>query len=108
VADDKNIALVNLGGDVNLFQFQADGVYIGHFFYVSRGREALRVARDMLARIMTYDEVKVIIGLTPVEKLGAKWLTRKLGFKSYGEVDTVPGRCEMFVLSRMEYEKDLA
>lgn len=108
LSNPSNIALVNSSGDVNLFQFEREGLYIGHFFYKSRGRAALTAAREMLAFVFSYPEVEVLIGLTPVDKLGAKWLTRKLGFKSYGEVDTIPGRCEMFVLGRNEYKKDQA
>ena len=108
VKNPANVALVNDRGDVNLFQFEREGLFLGHFFYVSRGREALKAAREMLAEIFKYEEVKVLMGLTPVDKLGARWLTRKLGFTSYGIIETPSGDCEMFVLSRPEYEKDAA
>lgn len=106
--DGRNIALVTDKGDINLFQYQAEGTYVGHFFYISRGKNAVRVANDMLDAIFKYDDVQVILGLTPVDKLGAKWLARKIGFKSHGEIDTPPGRCELFVMSRSDYEKDKA
>jgi hypothetical protein len=107
LSDLRNIALVNNRGDVNLFQYETDGVYIGHFFYVSRGREALQAAIEMLARIFQED-VEVLIGITPDDKPAAKWLARKIGFKSYGPVEHVCGPCEIFILSRVEYEEDTA
>jgi hypothetical protein len=106
LSEPENIALINDNGDVNLFTYDRPGVYIGHFFYASRGKEALRVAKQMLVHIFHYEEVEVIMGLTPLDKLGARWMARKLGFKSYGEVDTPPGRCELFILNR--HEKDTA
>lgn len=105
VEDERNIALLNEYGDMNLFQFQTEGTYIGHFFYQSRGKQALESAKKMLRYIFSLPSVDVIIGLTPVEKLGAKWLTRKLGFKSYGEVETLPGLCELFIMTKAEYEQ---
>lgn len=103
-ANDKNIALTN-GKDLNLFQYQADGVYIGHFFYVSRGRQAIQVANEALWAMFIKPHVQVIIGMTPVGQRGARWLSRHLGFKSYGLIDTVPGECELFIMSRKEYEE---
>ncbi len=102
--DTRNIALVNDKGDVNLFQFQTDGLYCGHFFYLSRGKQAVETAQAMLKAVFNYEEVRVIMGLTPVDQLGAKWLSRKLGFSSHGIVETPPGPCEMFILTRLEYE----
>ena len=108
VDDRNNIALVNEKGDLNLFQYERPGVYIGHFFYVSRGKEALRTAREMLEAVFSLPEVDAITGLTPEDKLGAKWLTRKLGFKSFGDINTVAGLCELFILTRSDYMKGQA
>lgn len=103
--DEKNIALEE-EGDYSLFQYQSPGVYIGHFFYTkSRGRQAINRSKQFLKEIFNdYSEVKVILGLTPLEHLGARWLSKRIGFKSFGTVETEAGECEMFILTRKDYE----
>lgn len=105
IADKDNIALVNDRGDLNLFAFQSPGLYIGHFFYNSRGRQAVQVANEALFRVFSMPEVEVLVGMTPVDKKGARWLSRHIGFKSHGLIDTVPGECELFILTRKDYEE---
>jgi hypothetical protein len=102
----KNIAIVN-GDDLSIFTYERPGVYTGHFFYTSRGKEALRSAKTILAEVFQYD-VTLLMGLTPADKLGAKWLARKIGFKSHGDVETPQGVCELFILTRKEYEEETA
>jgi hypothetical protein len=60
----------------------------------------------MLKEIFTgpYD-VEVIEGLSPLGKLGARWLNRKLGFKSHGVVDTVSGPCEIVIMTKNEWRQ---
>lgn len=103
LSDSRNIALSD-GGDVNLFEYKSAGTYEGHFFYRSRGKAAVKTAERMLEEIFSFPQVDVIVGLTPTDKTGAIRLTRHLGFKSYGLVDHPRGRCELFVLTRSEYE----
>lgn len=104
LSDLRNIALVNDNGDINLFQYD-NGQYIGHYFYRSRGREALKVAEEMLDAIFRYEEVDTLVGLTPDDKRGAKWLSRQLGFQSHGPIEHPLGPCELFVLTRKQYEE---
>jgi|SRR6185312_627505 len=99
-----NIALINDVNDVSLFQRILPEVVIGHYFYHSRGRNAIDTATDMLHEIFTGDyNVEVIEGLTLLEKLGARWLSKKLGFKSYGIVQTTAGPCEMVMMTKEEW-----
>jgi hypothetical protein len=106
IKDQRNVALTNAVGDISLFQRLLPSVVIGHYFYISRGRAALDVATEMLKEIFTgpYD-VEVIEGLSPLGKLGARWLNRKLGFKSHGVVDTVSGPCEIVIMTKNEWRQ---
>lgn len=105
--DDSNVALINENKDVALFQRSAPRVVFGHYFFHSRGRAALNAATDMLKEIFTGPyNVEVIQGLTPLEKLGARWLNRKLGFTSHGVTDTVAGPCEIVILTRNEWRSE--
>jgi hypothetical protein len=102
-----NVVLTNENGDVGLFERTAemDGTVTGHYFFHSRGREALRTAKEMLREIFTgpYD-VTSIVGLTPLEKKGALWMNRQLGFGHEEEVDTVAGPCRFVLLTKQEWE----
>ena len=103
----KNIALINEKGDVALFENQNSLVnsVCGHYFFFSRGKEAVKVAENFLDEIFS-DEylVELIIGLTPVEHKGAIWLNKRLGFKEHGEVDTVIGPCKFVLLTKQEWK----
>jgi hypothetical protein len=104
VQQDKNIALTN-GGDVSLFQFDKPGIFIGHWFFISRGRAAKKVAVEMLDTLFHESDypVEVIIGLTPLSQLGARWLARHIGFKSQGVVTWNEQNLEFFLLTKHQW-----
>lgn len=95
-------------GDHNLALFERDGrgVVFGHYFFnKARGKEALALCREVLKEVFEGDyDVQVIKGLTPITHLGARWMNKKLGFKSYGVLDTVTGHCEIVILTKPEWE----
>jgi len=103
LADHKNIALMNRD-DCALFEYEAPGVYTGHYFFVSRGKEAIRVGKEFLREIFQGGHgVQVIRGLTPLTNLGARWMNKRLGFTGYGPIDTPTGVVELVILTKKEY-----
>lgn len=104
----ENIALTDEAGNVSMFEFDKEGVYYGHFFYKARGREAIKVAKKHLKELFS-DEygVNVIKGLTPAEHLGAAWLSKKIGFRQHGILETLVGKCILFILTKKEWENSL-
>lgn len=105
LSNDENVALTNSRGDISLFERELPGVVTGHYFFHSRGHHAVRAAKEMLEEIFTGDyDVKLIRGLTPLEKLGARWMNKQLGFTSYGVVQTKVGPCELVILTKQEWE----
>lgn len=106
VENRDNVCLLK-GGDLSLFEKVSESLYEGHYFFESRGKEALRVAQEMLAYFIQKFEPQAIKGLTPLEHLGARWLSRKLGFKGYGVVQTPVGPCELFILTKKDWENTL-
>ena len=100
IEDDRNIAVSDGEGNYNLFEYEMEGVYTGHTFYTKRGRAALDLGKEVLDYVFSLPEVRVIRGLTPLHKTGARWFSRKLGFQSYGVVRTVAGPCELFILDK--------
>lgn len=102
--DEDNIALTDGEGNFVLFQAELPGVVQGHYFFEkARGKEAVELSRDVLELVFTTYGIQTIFGLTPVHKKGALWLSRHLGFKSYGQVQTPIGLCEKFILTKEEY-----
>lgn len=101
-----NIALTNDKDDFALFENEYPGAYTGHYFFNSRGKEAVKAAEEFLLEAFTNYPIEVIRGLTPADKLGAKWLSRRLGFTSYGTVETIVGDCELFILTKDEFNNE--
>jgi len=104
INDTRNLAFVNEFGDIALFEWNYEGVYTGHYFFFSRGKEALAHARQILSLVFPSYEAKAIRGIVKLTHLGARWMTKKLGFKSYGIVHTPNGPEELFVLTKDEWE----
>lgn len=105
LSDDKNIALTDGKGNYNLLEYDSPGVYYAHTFYKDRGKTAVRLIQEMVRHIFDNYPVEVMKGLAPLTHLGARWITRKAGLKSHGVVHTVIGPCELFILTRKEYQE---
>lgn len=106
LAKEKNVMLTDELGNVGIAAEYYPGVYTGHWFFKSRGKEAMEVARAML-RVMFDDlDIQLMRGLTPVELRGARMLARKMGFTSYGILQYPDGEdCELFCLTKEDFEK---
>lgn len=95
-----NLALSDGDGNVSLFELGSDGIYTGHYFFIVRGKAAKRVATEMLAFFFDNTDAKAIRGLTPLTNLGARWMSRQIGFKGHGVVQTDNGPCELFIITK--------
>lgn len=101
-----NIALRNEVGDVALFEWRQEGVYCGHYFFKSRGRGAVEAGEDFLEHAFENSGIHVIIGFTPLDKKGALWLSRRLGFRDHGDED-IDGRIhKIFVMTKRDFENE--
>lgn len=106
VSNPMNIALINEHGDVGLFEHQAmlKNTVCAHYFFFSRGKQAVKVAQDFLVELFSTTYVKTILGLTPEAHKGALWMNRRLGCKEYGTVDTVIGPCRFVILTKEQWK----
>jgi hypothetical protein len=103
VANDQNV-LLRSDDNFALFDYTYPGMFTAHYFFGSaRGREALKLSREMLKTIFLEHGAHVIRGLTPVENKKAAWMTRQLGFTSHDFVETSAGLCEVFLLTLDEF-----
>lgn len=101
IKNEHNLAFEE-GGDYGVFEFEYSGVYTGHYFFKSRGKEARARAIKMLRHV--FDQYATLIrGLTPTHHKGALWMNRQLGFKPYGIVETEAGDHQIFIQTRDEF-----
>jgi hypothetical protein len=105
----KNVALTNENDDIALFERQEDmgDVFVcGHYFFWSRGKEAIKASKEFLVEVFEGPySVEVIMGLTPLDHKAALWMNTKLGFKSHGTVDTVIGPCRFVVMTKQQWKE---
>ena len=105
VAEPHNIALLNEVGDLALFERGKNPLTVtGHYYFLSRGKDAIRTAREFLSDVFDLG-VQTITGITPLTNLGARWMSRHLGFKSYGVVKTTEEPFELFIMHHTEYKR---
>lgn len=102
-----NIALINDNKDIALFENQhyLTDTVCGHYFFFSRGKEALKAAKSFLEEVFTTTYVKTILGLTPMDNKGALWMNGQLGFKNHGEISTVVGPCRFVFMTKDQWKE---
>lgn len=102
LANENNVMLVE-GESVGLACCEWPGVYTGHYLYKVHGKEALELAKQMMHWMIDNCGAKAFTGITPVRKRGARLFNRKLGFTSFGILDTERGPHEMFCITADEF-----
>lgn len=103
-----NVALTNDNEDIALFERQQLNpvAVFGHYFFWSRGKHAVKAAKDFLEEIFTNNYgVEIITGLTPVEHKGALWLNRQLGFSNVEIIPSHVGDLQMVILTKKDWEQ---
>lgn len=102
----ENIVLENDRGDLALFEysFPIKKVYSGHYYFQSRGRMAIQVARGFLDELFnSCYNINVLMGFVPNDRKDARWLTKKVGFTSYGVEDINDKQYELFIITKKEF-----
>ncbi len=101
--NDEAIILSDGEGSLGIFEAFLPYIYTGHYFFKVRGRDAKELAIQMLQIIFGHYEARAVRGLTPRKHKAAHWMTRHLGFKAYGEIETKIGPCTIYVMTRDEF-----
>lgn len=100
---EEDTFFVTEDNDAALFEGDGSGCYTGHYFLSSRGKEAKDRAKAFLQFMFDRDAV-VIKGLVPVEHKAARWMSRQLGFASYGTLQHPIGEFELFILHKKDFK----
>jgi hypothetical protein len=109
LSDLNNVALTNENNDIALFQREGLNPIsgYGHYFFWSRGKEALKAAKEFLKEFFTGPyNIEIIMGLTPVTHKGALWMNSQLGFKKLGIVPSHVGDLQVVRLTKEEWSKN--
>jgi hypothetical protein len=99
-----NVAITFENGDIALFDDEGEGIYEVHFLFESRGKEAIRSARESFKQMFDDHDAVLIFGMVPDHRRDVKMLARWAGGKSRGLRYTVHGFCELFVLSKIMWK----
>lgn len=109
LSDPANIVLENDHGDLALFEYglPTRKVYSGHYYFKSRGRAAITAAKGFLDELFnSCYNIGILMGMVPNERRDVKWLTRQLGFTSYGLEETRGKTYELFILTKKEFNNE--
>ena len=96
------------GQDVGLATYDYPGVYTVHWYYQSRGRDAIELAKKMCALMFTDYGAQALRGIIKHRLKASRWATRQVGFKSTGFVTDAHGEeCEVLCATKDEFLKGL-
>lgn len=105
---EENLAFLNGEGSLGMLEFSSKGLYDSHHFHdqSTRGYKALKASKEMLSYAFdNYPEIDIMRGRTPLNRQDARWAARKLGFKSLGVLPELTPACELFILTRKDYQE---
>lgn len=105
---EENLAFLNGEGSLGMLEFSSKGLYDSHHFHdqAVRGRKALKASKAMISYAFdNYPAIEVMRGRTPLNRQDARWAARKLGFKSLGVLPELTPACELFILTRKDYQE---
>lgn len=105
ISNHENIALVNDNNDMAVFEHETPKVVTGHYYFRSRGRQAVNAGKEFLNELFVVSDTQLIRGLSPLTNLGARWMNRQLGFTSHGVVHTTTGPHELVMLHRKDHNE---
>ncbi len=109
LSNSDNIALENDRGDLAIFEYglPTQKVYSGHYYFKSRGRVAIIAAREFLDELFnSCYNIGILMGMVPIDRRDVKWITRQLGFTSYGLEEARGKQYELFILTKKEFNNE--
>jgi hypothetical protein len=95
LSDRMNVALL-CGEGGALFVWRGPGIFEVHVFFEQRGKEVLRLSREMLSIMRKEHGARLFWAAVPVESRHVIMFTRLMGWKSQGVAGLSHGYCELF------------
>lgn len=88
------------GEDVGLATYDYPGLYSVHWFFRSKGKEALKVTALMLDDLFTHHGAKVVRGVIHMDNKPARFLAKYLGFERISIEEFPDGPNELILLPK--------
>jgi hypothetical protein len=95
LSDLNNVCLVSGEGGA-IFVWRGPWIYETHVFFEKRGKEVLKLSREMLEWMRRECGAKLFWAAVPIESRHVIMFTRLMGWKSQGIADLSHGTCELF------------
>lgn len=90
-----------LGDNLGLATFDYPGLYAVHWFFTSRGREAVEVCIAMLDKVFGEHGAQAVRGVTPLENKPARRLAKYVGCETISIEEFPDGKkYELMLLSK--------
>jgi hypothetical protein len=96
LAQTMNVCLAKDDGFA-MFVWRGPGIYEVHVGFTQRGKEVLRLAREMLDLMRKEHGAELFWAAVPIESRHVIIFTRLMGWKSKGFSEQPQGRCELFI-----------
>lgn len=96
LADRMNVCLIEGEGGA-IFVWRGPAIYEVHVFFEQRGREVLKLSREMLRIMREEHGARLFWAAVPVESRHVIMFTRLMGWKSRGVENLAHGWCELFI-----------
>lgn len=95
LSDRMNVCLIEGQGGA-LFVWRGPGIFEVHVFFEQRGKEVLKLSREMLEFMRREFGARLFWAAVPVESRHVIMFTRLMGWKSQGVANLSHGWCELF------------
>lgn len=93
--------------NVGLATYEYPGMYTVHWYYTVRGREAIELAKRMIANLFENYGAQAVRGLIKDNMKASRWACRQVGLKSQGFMTFEDGDVnELFTATKSDFMKD--
>lgn len=99
LANHDNLMYVE-GENVGLATFDYPGMYTLHWFYKSRGKEALKVCKRMIEKLIAEQDVKVLRGVIHMDNKPSRFLAKRMGFQRVSIEEFLDGPNELIYMTK--------
>jgi hypothetical protein len=97
VANTKNV-MYEKGPDVGLATYDYPGLYTVHWFFKSKGKQALVSAAEMLNDLFTNYGAKAVRGVIHMDNKPSRFLAKYVGFEKISVEEFLDGPNELMLL----------
>lgn len=94
------------GRDVGLATFDYPGLYSVHWFYTDvKGKEAVKLAVDMLDDVFTNHGAKAVRGVIHMDNKPARFLAKHMGYERISIEEFADGPNEVILLTKENFNR---